>query len=59
MALRGRAQDACEQGLSFVPQERNVFQSLTVRENLEMGGYLVRAELKSRVEAQLQRFPLL
>jgi branched-chain amino acid transport system ATP-binding protein len=55
----GNAQDACEQGLSFVPQERNVFQSLTVRENLEMGGYLVRSELKARVEAQLDRFPLL
>jgi branched-chain amino acid transport system ATP-binding protein len=57
--LPGNAQDACERGLSFVPQERNVFQSLTVRENLEMGGYLVRAELKARVEAQLERFPLL
>jgi branched-chain amino acid transport system ATP-binding protein len=55
----GSAQDACEQGLSLVPQERNVFQSLTVRENLEMGGYLVRSELKARVEAQLERFPLL
>jgi ABC-type branched-subunit amino acid transport system ATPase component len=55
----GSAQDACEQGLSFVPQERNVFQSLTVRENLEMGGYLVRSELRARVEAQLDRFPLL
>src|SRR5450631_286633 len=38
----GNAQDTCEHGLSFVPQERNVFQSLTVKENLEMGGYLVR-----------------
>lgn len=55
----GSAQDACEQGLSFVPQERNVFQSLTVRENLEMGGYLMRSALKARVEAQLERFPLL
>lgn len=55
----GNAQDACMRGLSFVPQERNVFQSLTVKENLEMGGYLVRAELKARVEAQLDKFPLL
>ncbi|UKI08255.1 ATP-binding cassette domain-containing protein [Variovorax paradoxus] len=29
--LSGSAQEACAQGLSFVPQERNVFQSLTVR----------------------------
>jgi len=55
----GNAQDACEHGMSFVPQERNVFQSLTVKENLEMGGYLIRSELKTRVEAQLEKFPLL
>ena len=29
-------------GLAFVPQERNVFATMTVRENLEMGGYLDR-----------------
>jgi len=50
---------ACEHGLSFVPQERNVFQSLTVRENLEMGGFLLHKALRDRVDAQLQRFPLL
>jgi len=55
----GEAQAACQVGLSFVPQERNVFQSLTVRENLEMGGYSVRKELRARVEAQLERFPML
>ncbi|WPB58937.1 ABC transporter ATP-binding protein [Xylophilus sp. GOD-11R] len=55
----GDAQAVCQAGISFVPQERNVFQSLTVRENLEMGGYLVRRGLRSRVDAQLERFPLL
>jgi len=55
----GNAQAACERGLSFVPQERNVFHSLTVRENLEMGGYLVRDALRQRMDAQLERFPLL
>ena len=30
-----------EEGLSFVPQGRLVFPSLTVEENLEMGGYLI------------------
>ncbi len=50
---------ACESGLSFVPQERNVFQALTVRENLEMGGYLLRGTLRERIEEQLERFPLL
>lgn len=55
----GNAQAACKLGMSFVPQERNVFQSLTVRENLEMGGYLLRKEARERLEEQLTRFPLL
>ena len=60
VALRGgSALSACAQGLSFVPQERNVFQSLTVLENLEMGGFLVHAHLKARIEEQLTKFPQL
>ncbi|SFB77597.1 branched-chain amino acid transport system ATP-binding protein/neutral amino acid transport system ATP-binding protein [Bosea sp. CRIB-10] len=55
----GNAQAACKSGMSFVPQERNVFASLTIRENLEMGGYLHRRGLKDRVDEQLSRFPLL
>ena len=43
----GDAHAACERGVSFVPQERNVFGSLSVQENLEMGGYLLRSGLKS------------
>ncbi|MGO4174737.1 ABC transporter ATP-binding protein [Bosea sp. TAF32] len=55
----GNAQAACKSGMSFVPQERNVFASLTIRENLEMGGYLIRKGLKDRIDEQLSRFPLL
>ncbi|MET4691866.1 ABC transporter ATP-binding protein [Sinorhizobium fredii] len=55
----GNAQHACNSGLGFVPQERNVFQNLTVRENLEMGGYLLRRGLRDRIDEQLTRFPLL
>jgi ABC-type branched-subunit amino acid transport system ATPase component len=55
----GDAHAACERGVSFVPQERNVFSSLSVQENLEMGGYLLRSGLKSRIEEQLNRFPML
>lgn len=55
----GNAQIACSKGMSFVPQERNVFSSLTVRENLEMGGYLLRRGMKERIDEQLSRFPLL
>jgi branched-chain amino acid transport system ATP-binding protein/neutral amino acid transport system ATP-binding protein len=48
------------QGVAFVPQEANIFGSLTVRENLEMGGYLEpRAVVKQRTEALMQRFPML
>jgi ABC-type branched-subunit amino acid transport system ATPase component len=55
----GNAGFACDHGLAFVPQEQNVFSSLTVKENLEMGGFLVGRELRSRLEAQLERFPIL
>ncbi len=55
----GDAHAACERGVSFVPQERNIFGSLSVQENLEMGGYLLRSGLKGRIEEQLSRFPIL
>jgi branched-chain amino acid transport system ATP-binding protein len=55
----GDAHTACERGVSFVPQERNVFGSLSVYENLEMGGYLLRSGLKRRIGEQLNRFPML
>jgi branched-chain amino acid transport system ATP-binding protein len=39
--ITGRqAHELVERGVGFVPQNRNVFPSLTVRENLEMGCYL-------------------
>lgn len=46
-------------GLSYVPQSENVFTSMTVRENLEMGAY-IRDEIPSeRFEAVYERFPVL
>lgn len=45
-------------GLCYVPQERNVFPNLTVRENLEMGGYLLAPrEVKRRIDEILAIFP--
>jgi branched-chain amino acid transport system ATP-binding protein len=47
-------------GVAFVPQEANIFPSLTVRENLEMGGYLEpRARVAERAERLFARFPIL
>lgn len=50
------------QGLAFVPQLENVFPSLTVEENLLMGGYGFAADkrlLRERMDAQYERFPRL
>jgi branched-chain amino acid transport system ATP-binding protein len=46
-------------GLSFVPQERNVFGAMTIAENLEMGGYIDGAHMRRRVAELYERFPML
>lgn len=43
-------------GAAFVPQERNVFPSLTVAENLAIGGWLKRRDRRRRTE-MLELFP--
>lgn len=48
------------QGIAFVPQLDNVFPSLTVEENLKMGGYtLMREQLADHMATQYERFPRL
>jgi branched-chain amino acid transport system ATP-binding protein/neutral amino acid transport system ATP-binding protein len=54
-----RPRDISRLGVAFVPQERNVFPTLSVRENLEMGGYLEPARARERIEAIFARFPVL
>ena len=50
--------DLLGRGLVFVPQGRNLFPTLTVRHNLELGGItLRRGELAPRIEEVLARFP--
>jgi branched-chain amino acid transport system ATP-binding protein len=46
-------------GLSFVPQERNVFGTMTVAENLEMGGFVDGRHAKQRIAKLYERFPML
>ena len=53
------APDISRLGLSFVPQERNVFGTMTVAENLEMGGFLDRAQIRRRMGELYERFPML
>ena len=48
------------QGISYVPQLENIFPSLTVRENIEMGGFLLtRRELSEQMENIFRLFPVL
>jgi branched-chain amino acid transport system ATP-binding protein len=44
-------------GIAYVPQERNVFRTLSVRENLEMGAFLKPGDIARRIEAVLALFP--
>lgn len=45
-------------GLAYVPQENEVFRSLSVRENLEIGGYVLpRRAARAAVDRVLARFP--
>jgi branched-chain amino acid transport system ATP-binding protein len=44
-------------GLSFVPQEFNVFPSLTVEENLEMGAYIRRDPIRHLIDEIFELFP--
>jgi len=54
-----RADQIAKLGLSYVPQERNVFASMTVHENLEMGAYLLRAGLRDHLSRVYDLFPQL
>lgn len=44
-------------GLAYVPQESNVFPSLSIRENLEMGGFILQGDLNPRIEHLFDLFP--
>jgi branched-chain amino acid transport system ATP-binding protein len=46
-------------GLAYVPQEHNVFPTMSVQENLEMGGYVDPRRAKQRIDEVLARFAVL
>lgn len=53
-------EELARRGVGYVPQVNDIFEPLTVRENLEMGGYLLRpSEVKKRAEEVGQVFPAL
>jgi len=53
------AHELVERGIGYVPQNNNVFPSLTVEENLEMGLYLRPKRIDERMKFVLGLFPRL
>jgi ABC-type branched-subunit amino acid transport system ATPase component len=51
------AERLVRRGIAYVPQVANVFPDLTVRENLEMGGYSRRSGVRERVAELFELFP--
>ena len=52
-------QDRVKEGISFVPQSRNVFTGLSVQENLEMGAYLREERIEEIINEIYELFPVL
>lgn len=59
--FRLQTHELIQEGVSYVPQGRVNFSTLTVRENLEIGGILLKDKdlLEKRIEHTLERFPAL
>jgi len=52
-------QDRVAKGMAFVPQTSNVFPSMSVEENLEMGAFLRRDDIYTTMEQVYDLFPIL
>ena len=52
-------QERVQRGISFVPQTKNVFSELTVRENLEIGGFLRKDNIDVVISQTYKLFPIL
>jgi branched-chain amino acid transport system ATP-binding protein len=44
-------------GLAYLPQLMNIFDQLTIIENLEMGGYIIKGSLAERIGQLFETFP--
>ncbi len=56
-----RADQVLQRGLSYVPSDRSLFPDMTVKENLRMGGYILRNSrlVETRIEELFSMFPVL
>ena len=52
-------QNRVQRGMGFVPQTQNVFTSMTVEENLEMGGFIRGDDFSDTIEEIYNLFPVL
>jgi branched-chain amino acid transport system ATP-binding protein len=52
-------QDRVRKGISFVPQTKNVFPSMTVEENLQMGGFIRKDDISKTIDEVYELFPIL
>lgn len=52
-------QDRVARGMAFVPQTNNVFPSMSVEENLEMGAFLRDDDIRTTMDEIYQLFPIL
>ncbi|WP_347138328.1 ABC transporter ATP-binding protein [Paracoccus sp. SSK6] len=50
-------QDRVKAGMGFVPQVNNIFPSMTVEENLEMGAFIRKDDIRSTMEQVYDLFP--
>ena len=52
-------QERVKKGMGFVPQNQNVFTSMTVQENLEMGAFIRTDDYSATLEQVFELFPIL
>ncbi|MFC6732949.1 MULTISPECIES: ABC transporter ATP-binding protein [unclassified Haladaptatus] len=54
-----RPEEIIHKGIGYVPQNENIFPTLTVQENLEMGAYILEEVPQDALNAVYERFPIL